>query len=89
MGFPFWASGTVKEKIRLRLIKDGNGIFSSDELERASDAFAKAGDSKDIDALRDDNTQKDKAIEIFKRIKPSSVSESELIAKVNSLYNIA
>lgn len=89
MGFGFIFSGPVKSKIKERLKKDCPGEFTNDELELAAKRFEEAGDSKDLDALKNDVTQKGKAIEIFKRIKPQNEHEARIVSKINKLYSVA
>lgn len=89
MGFGFLYSGAVKGKIKERLRKDGNGSFTDDELNLAADKFESAGDGKDLDALKDESRQRDKAIEIFKRIRPENASETSLVEKIKVTYGLA
>jgi len=89
MSFGFLFSGAVKDAIKKRLKADGNNLFNDSELQLASTKFEEAGDGKDLDQLRNEESQKAKAIEIFRRIKPSNQSEQELMKKIRDLYGIA
>ena len=89
MGVGFFASGIVKDKIKARLQKDGSGIFTPAELELAAKKFEAAATGQDLDSLKNEQTQRAKAIEIFQRIQPATDYELQLVSKIKTLYEIA